>query len=140
MSWMDQTAEQREKSNLPRFIARPPRPELPEDFREQREILYAWERSWQVVYGWSVKHELDKGWECRQIDAGRLIERTENYDAQDQARREQLEHWADAFIKDNGMHGLIWPEDREAVLRIVAKRLREASADGFLLRALEAGR
>lgn len=134
--WYDATAEQRERSYLPKYIARPPRPELPAGAtRERREADWKWANSWELHLdvpkgGWGPL--VRAGWEVRQINPHRRFD----FDRPDEKRRDEINRWADGFINDTGTPGLIWPEDREAVLTEVARRLREATADGFLLRSL----
>lgn len=129
-SFFDQTADQREKDRLPRFIVRPPRA----DGMSDRD----YDRSWVLIYEWSVSRELDRGWECRSIDPGRLIVRPENHDYEGQAatERERIARWAEGWLNGSGTPGLVWREDREAVIHLLVDRLREATADGFLMRAL----
>lgn len=137
MTWYDQTAEQRERERLPQYIARPPRP----DFSGLEGIKfsnarYAWDHSWELHYdiprgGWGKL--VREGWEVREVNASRRMDFVTPYES---PRREEIERWADGFINGSGTPGLVWPEDRDAVLREVARRLREATADGFLLRSL----
>jgi hypothetical protein len=145
--WYDQTAEERERFALPRFLTRPPEPSYDEmTTREAGDAHYRWQHSWTVLADVGpnpVGDKLKQGWEVRPIQVGRSMGRVESFakmEADAQARREQIAAWADGFIAGTATPGLIWPEDREAVLAVVAGRLREATADGFLLRALGAGR
>jgi hypothetical protein len=138
MSWYDQTAEQRERAYLPKYIARPPKPDVSGlTGLERREADWRWANSWELHLdapkgGWGQR--VRAGWEVRRINP----ERQFDFDRPDQQRRDEIDRWADGFINDTGTPGLIWPEDREAVLMEVARRLREATADGFLLRSLSA--
>jgi hypothetical protein len=144
VSWYDETAEQRERGLLPRYIARPSAPNhpgedpSPEDMRAYSDAMYRWRHSWELHYeiprgGWGKL--VRDGWEVRHISPGR---RMDFLLAHEPPRRDEINAWADGFINGTGVQDLIWPEDREAVLIEVARRLREATADGFLLRALEA--
>lgn len=100
--------------------------------------MYHWrEHSWELHTeiprgGWGDL--VRAGWEVRSIHPERRMDFVPPHEA---PRRDEIERWADGFINETGTPGLIWPEDREAVLMEVARRLREATADGFLLRALE---
>jgi hypothetical protein len=143
MSWYDRTPEQRECDRLPRFLVRPPAPEplsgnpTAAERRAYSERRYAWERSWEVhldVPKGGFGRLVRNGWEVRPAHAGRRLD----FDQTEEQRRDEIDRWADGLINDTGTPGLIWPEDREAVLTEVARRLREATADGFLLRALQA--
>ncbi|MBV9727453.1 MAG: hypothetical protein JO299_20025 [Gammaproteobacteria bacterium] len=128
-SFFDQTAYERERARLPRFIVRAPQGE---------QDWYAFEHSWELVYEWSVKKYLDKGWECRSIQANDPIvcaPTIEEGEQREKAQRRQIEAWADEFL-NSGIIRAVTPSDREAVLRIAEVRLREIVNDGFLIRAL----
>ncbi len=124
-----QTAAQREREHLPRFIVRAPQGD---------KDWYEHEHAWELVYEWSVSSYLDKGWECRVIRADDVIVRAESWEAgeeQRKARWRQIEAWADEFL-NSGVIRAVTPTDREEVVRIAEVRLREVVNDGFLVRAL----
>src|SRR3954471_12250626 len=148
MSWYDETAEQRERAGLPRYIARPPAPKPPwpvdgdgralehppaDQWREFSNAMYHWrERSWELYMdiprgGWGDL--VRAGWKVPVIHPER---RMDFQLAHESPPRDEINRWADGFINETGTPGLLWPEDREAVLLEVARRLREATADGFL--------
>lgn len=135
MSWFDQTADQRLKSSLPRYLARPTQGEM---------SPFEHDRSWVAVVDWSASDYLKKGWQVVPIDCHRPMPTgahrhlQEDHDQQRREYKDQVSRWADGFISGNGMAELVWPEDERAMLEEVARRLQEATADGFLLRALEA--
>lgn len=164
MSWFDRSPEQRDVSDAPRFIGRPARPEppVPEDpgtgralrrytsaeSKAHSEALWAWRHTWEVFYDGEPRggfaELLRKGWEIRNIwPPSRALTPTPldgDYEKhRDQKRREhrdQVDAWADSFIAGSGEMPF-YPSDREDMLAEVARRLREATRDGFLLRSLE---
>lgn len=132
-SVFDQTAYERERSALPRFIARPPKGDKTD---------WEHEHAWELVYDWSVAKYLDKSWECRGIACDDAIDRAPTIDEGRQRQRDRqarLREWADEFLA-TGRLAAVTPSDREDTVRIAINRLREISADGFLVRALEASR
>lgn len=137
-----------EHQDWPRFIARPPKPTPPwpvdEDGRALKtppvdqmkahdQALWDWRHSWELVYEWTVKDQLDKGWECRGIAVGRLIQRDVSYEEE----RGHVEALADRFLANGGSFGEVLPlETRQAALAVVAARLCEVVNDGFLVEQL----
>ena len=155
MSWFDRAPWQRDVAACPRHIGRPPAPEHPgdgasdEQLREHSNALYQWGRDWTLFFEGEPRGGFDplvrKGWEIRSVwPPSRAMQSrqdgetfNEAYDREQRERRDQVNAWADAFITGNGSIG-VYPEDREDMLAEVARRLREATADGFLVRALTA--
>lgn len=137
----------------PRWAVRPPKPNriVPTDLEtgravrsytreehdEQEKLDYAWRRSWKLVYegpALPLKRYLDESWEIRAIELGELIEPTPDFNVSEQKRRARLEKLADMFLTTGGSFlESVTLETREAALAIVAARLREVAADGFLL-------
>lgn len=155
MSVFDREPWERDVAACPRYIGRPPAPDHPgdgatdEQLREHRDAMYQWGRDWTLFFNGEprggVGPLVQKGWEIRKVwPPSRAMEPhregegfSEAYEREQRARRDQVSAWADAFIAGNGSIG-VYPEDREDMLAEVARRLREATADGFLLRALSA--
>jgi hypothetical protein len=134
MSVFNQTPEERLKAKLPRFLVRPPQGD---------KTPYEHDQAWEVTTEWSAARFLKKGWEAVPISCHRPLvpgppQWEEDREQERRARREQVGRWADAFVAGGSMSGLTWPEDERAVLEEVARRLCEATADGFLLRSLAA--
>lgn len=155
MSFLDRAPWQRDVADCPHHMGRPPAPEPPgegatdEEWREHRNASYQWRRGWTLFHDGEplggFGQLIEQGWEIRKIwPPSRAMQARRDGEDFDQAyererreRRAQVNAWADAFIAGNGSIG-VYPEDREAMLAEVARRLREATADGFLLRALSA--
>lgn len=109
--------------------------------------MYQWGRDWTLFFEGEPRGGLGKlveqGWEIRSVwPPSRAMQPRrdgesfdEAYDREQRERRDKVNAWADAFIAGNGSVGA-YPEDRQAMLAEVARRLREATADGFLARAL----
>lgn len=153
MSVLDREPWERDVAACPRYIGRPPAPEHPgdgatdEQLREHRDALYRWGRDWTLFFEGEPRGGLgplvQQGWEIRSVwPPSRAMQPRrdgesfdEAYDRERRERRDQVTAWANAFIAGNGSVG-VYPEDREAMLAEVARRLREATADGFLVRAL----
>lgn len=151
-----------ERTFLPRYMARPPRPPRVVSREEQAarpgraytrdEMRQQSEQDWAYQHAWELHYEVprggfgplvEQGWEVRDLHPGRLMEKSppdHDYAASRREHQDKVSRWADGWIAGQGADGLVWPEDREEVVLEVARRLREVLADAFLTRALEAMR